>query len=172
MKKRTLYLLLVAAYLIFIGISVVTAFEPGQRMGRNLAYFTFEMLKILPCAFVLIGLFEVWIKRKTIEKHLGRQSGLKGHMLGIMLAATTVGGLYVSFPVAYSLHRKGARLEVIFTYISASAICRVPMTIFEASFLGARFSLIRLLVSIPLVVVTSMVLGRFLEKQHYTVMEG
>lgn len=172
MKKRTLYMLLVAAYLAFVGVSFVVGFEPGRQMGRGLAYFAFEMIKILPCAFVLIGLFEVWVKRQTIEKHLGRHSGIKGHLLGIVLAATTVGGLYVSFPVAYSLHRKGARLEVVFTYISASAICRVPMTIFEASFLGARFSLVRLVVSIPLVVVTSMMLGRYLEKRHYAVMAG
>jgi len=165
-------MLLVAAYLAFIGISFVACYDPGRQMGRSLAYFAFEMLKILPCAFILIGLFEVWIKRQTIEKHLGRQSGLKGHLLGILLATTTVGGLYVSFPMAYSLHHKGARLEVIFTYISASAICRVPMTIFEASFMGGKFSLVRLLVSIPLVVVTSMVLGRFLEKRHYAVMAG
>jgi len=130
------------------------------------------MLKVLPCAFILIGLFEVWVKRETVEKHLGEKSGFRGYLLGILLASTTVGGLYVAFPVAYSLYSKGAKLGVIFTYIGASAVCRVPMTIFEASFLGVKFSAIRLLVSIPLVVITSMLLGSYLKKRNYGIAEG
>jgi len=88
------------------------------------------------------------------------------------LAGTTVGGLYVAFPVAYSLYGKGADLGVIFTYIAASAICRIPMTIFEASFLGIKFSIIRLFVSIPLVILSSMLLGRYLTKRGYAIKDG
>ena len=134
--------------------------------------FSLEMLKVLPCAFLIIGLFEVWVKRTTIEKHLGHGSGLKGHIWAIILAGTTVGGLYVSFPVAYSLYNKGARLSVIFTYVGASAICRVPMTVFEASFLGIKFSLVRLFVSIPLVILSSTILGNYLEKRNYRLKDG
>ena len=92
--------------------------------------------------------------------------------MAVVLAATTVGGLYVVFPVAYSLYRKGAKLSAIFTYIGASVICRVLMAIFEASFLGIKFTTIRLLVSLPLVIVTSMILGDYLAKRNYEVMEG
>ena len=108
----------------------------------------------------------------SLEKHFGEKSGFKGYLWGILLASTTVGGLYVAFPVAYSLYSKGAKLGVIFTYIGASAICRVPMTIFEASFLGVKFSAIRLLVAIPLVVITSMLLGNYLRKRNYRIVEG
>jgi len=83
-----------------------------------------------------------------------------------------VGGLYVAFPIAYSLHTKGAKLSIIFTYIGASAICRVPMTIFEASFMGIKFSIIRLLVSIPLVIVGSMLLGNYLTTRKYKISPG
>ena len=119
-----------------------------------------------------IGLFEIWVKRETIERHFGERSGIKGYLWGILLASTTVGGLYVAFPVAYSLYNKGAKLGVIFTYIGASAICRIPMTIFEASFLGVKFSAIRLLVAIPLVIITSMLLGDYLTKRKYKITEG
>ena len=83
-----------------------------------------------------------------------------------------MGGLYVAFPVAYSLYSKGAKLGVIFTYIGASAICRVPLTIFEASFLGIKFTVIRLFVAIPLVVVSSMLLGAYLRKRNYRIVDG
>ena len=95
-----------------------------------------------------------------------------GYIWIILLAGTTVGGLYVAFPVAYSLFKKGAKLGVIFTYIGASAICRIPMIIFESSFMGIKFSLIRLMVSIPLVILSSVWLGNWLEKKDYRIMEG
>ena len=160
------------AYFLFLFFSFWKGFEPGKKIAFNLGYFSIEMLKILPFAFILIGLFEVWIKKETIEKHFGKKSGLRGHMGGILLAGTTVGGLYVAFPVAYSFYGKGADLGVIFTYIAASAICRIPMTIFEASFLGIKFSIIRLFVSIPLVVISSMLLGKYLTKRGYAIKDG
>jgi hypothetical protein len=46
------------------------------------------------------------------------------------------------------------------------------MTIFEASFLGVKFSAIRLLVAIPLVIITSMLLGDYLTKRKYKITEG
>ncbi len=161
-----------AAYAFFLIFSFLKGFGPGKKMAFDLGYFAIEMAKILPPAFILIGLFEVWVKKKTIEKHFGSKSGLRGHIGGILLAGTTVGGLYVAFPVAYSLYRKGADLGAIFTYIAASAICRVPMTIFEASFLGIKFSIIRLSVSIPLIIVSSMLLGKYLTKRGYALKDG
>jgi len=159
----------VIAYIFFLIFSFLTGFEPGKKIGMNLGYFSMEMLKILPVAFILIGLFEVWVKKETVEKYFGTRAGLKGHVGGILLAGTTVGGLYVAFPVAYSLYNKGADIGVIFTYIAASAICRVPMTIFEASFMGINFSIIRFLVSIPLIIASSMLLGKYLKSRNYKI---
>ena len=165
-------LLPILIYFAFIGASFFAGYLPGQEIGKHFADFGWELLKVIPCAFILIGLFEVWIKDETVKKHLGDASGFKGHLWAILLSGTTVGGIYVAFPVAFALHSKGARLSTVFTYLGASALCRIPMTIFEASFLGIKFSLIRLLVSLPLVVITSMFLGRTLEKRNYRFQNG
>jgi len=162
----------IVVYVAFVLTSFLAGFEPGKQRGNNFISFSVEMLKILPCAFILIGLFEVWVKKEKVEKHLGKDSGMLSYVWIILLAGTTVGGMYVAFPVAYTLFRKGAKLSIIFTYLGASAICRIPMTIFEASFMGIKFSLIRLLVSIPLVVLSSVWLGHYLERRHYKIVEG
>jgi uncharacterized membrane protein YraQ (UPF0718 family) len=107
------------------------------------------------------------VKKETVERHLGRKSGLLGYVWAILLAGSTVGGLYVAFPVAHSLYSKGAKLGVVFTYVGASAICRVPMTIYEASFMGIKFTAIRFLVSLPLLVLFSMALEAYLERKNY-----
>lgn len=61
------------------------------------------------------------------------------------------GGLYVALPPAYALHSKGAKLGGVFALVGASAVCRVPTTIFGASFLGIKFTVVRFLVSLPLI---------------------
>jgi len=162
----------ISCYFLFLIVSLLFGFNPGKEIGQNFASFSVYMLQILPCAFILIGLFEVWVKRETVERHLGKESGIRGYMWALLLASTTVGGLYVAFPVAYSLGSKGAKLSVIFTYIGASAICRVPMAIFEASFMGIKFTAIRLLVSLPLVILTSILLGDYLTKRNYKIVGG
>lgn len=159
-------------YIAFLVVSLVSGFSPGEEIAGNFASFSMDMLMILPGAFILIGLFEVWVKREVVEKHLGEGSGIRGYIWAILLAGTTVGGLYIAFPVAYSMYGKGAKLSVIFTYIGAAAICRIPMAIFEASFLGIKFTIIRLLVSLPLVITTSMLLGDYLTKRNYVITGG
>ncbi len=161
-----------SCYVIFIVLSLALGFGPGRAIGYNLFSFSLDMLKVLPCAFILIGLFEVWVKRETVEKHFGEEAGIKGYIWAVLLAGTIVGPLYVALPLAYSLRRKGARLSVIFTYIGASAICRIPMAIFEVSFLGLKFTAIRFLVSIPLVILSSKILGNYLAKGGYQILDG
>jgi len=159
----------IAGYALFLLVSWPTGFNPGKEIGSNFASFAIEMLKIIPCVFILIGLFQVWVPRETVEKHFGEESGIRGYIWAVLLAGTTVGGLYVAFPVAYSLYSKGAKLSVIFTYIGASAVCRIPMTIFEASFLGIKFTLIRFIVSLPLIIMSSILLANYLKRRNYKI---
>jgi len=151
--KRTIIISL--AFIVFILISWLLEFNIGIDMGKSFLEFALSLIKIVPFAFILIGLFEVWVKKETVEKHLGEGSRIKGYFWAIVLASTTVGGLFVALPVGAALTRKGARLGLVLVYLSASAVCRLPMTLFEASFLGVKFTIIRYLVSIPLIIITS-----------------
>ena len=162
----------ISTYVLFLVVSFILGYNPGKEIAFNFISFLVYMLKILPCAFILIGLFEVWVKKEVIEKHLGEESGIRGYAWVILLAGTIAGGLLVAFPIAYSLYNKGAKLSIVFTYIGAAAICRVPMTLYEASFMGVKFTAIRLLVSLPLVIVTSILLGNYLSKRKYKMVEG
>lgn len=160
--KKNLELIIIAIFIMFFLFSSIINFNPGIQIRDNFINFLVQMIKIVPLTFILIGLFEVWVKRESVEKHLGNESGLLGYLWIIALAGTTVGGLYVAFPVAAALTRKGAGLKIIFTYLGAAAVCRIPMTFFEANFLGLKFTLIRLCVSIPLIILSSIILTRIL----------
>ena len=167
-KKRIIYFIIIAIYFTFVLYANISGISSGIQIGKNLISFLSYMVKILPCAFILIGLFETWVSREKVEKHLGHEGGLRGYIWGIILAGTMAGGLLVALPVSSALYRKGARLSVIFTFISASAIVRIPMTLFEASFLGVEFTAIRWFISIPLIIIFSIFLERYLLKQNYS----
>jgi uncharacterized membrane protein YraQ (UPF0718 family) len=156
--------------LYFVGVVLALLFDlpVGVQVGRNFLAFAREMVFILPAAFVVIGLFEVWVPREAIERHLGEGGRrLPQWFWMVLLASTTVGGLYVSFPVAAALRHKGARLGLVLAYIGLSGVCRIPMTLFEISFLGVPFTVIRYVVSVPLVILVSELLGSRLERRGY-----
>ncbi len=165
--KAKFPVILIIAYAAFIVFSLVSGFQPGKDIGSNFLSFTLSMLKILPGAFILIGLFQVWVSKERVEKHLGEDSSIMSFLWVMLLAGTTVGGLYVAFPVAWALYEKGARLQVVLAYIGFAAVCRIPMIIFEASFMGIKFTLVRLLVSIPLVVISSVLFSRYLKARNW-----
>jgi len=172
LKKTIIKAGAVILYLAFVTLSFLFGYNPGKQIGHNFASFTIEMIKLLPFIFILIGLFDVWVKKEFIEKHLGKDSNFLSYLWAILLAGPIAGGLIAAFPIAYSLFQKGAKMSVIFTFISAAAVCRIPMTLFEASFLGIKFTLVRLLVSLPLVIISSILVGNFLEKKDYRIMKG
>lgn len=159
--------LLTIIFFTFVSGSFLFGYSPGKEIYFNFFDFLLTMLKFLPAVFILIGLFDVWVDREVIEKHLGDNSSISAYFWAILLAGTTVGGLYIAFPVAHAIWKKGASLRIIFTYIGAAAICRIPMTLFEASYVGIKFTLIRLLVSVPLVILTSILLEKYLNQKDY-----
>lgn len=169
--RQIVQLGVVAAFGVFVAGAFAFGLPAGERMGEAFATVLLQMLSLLPCAFILIALFDVWVSRETVERHFGKGSGAGGYLWGILLAGMTVGGLYLAFPVAYSLFRKGAKLSVIFAYVSFAGICRIPMTMFEASFMGGFYTAVRLAVSIPLVIIASHFMGRILERRGYAITE-
>lgn len=171
-KKKWIFPVIIAVYCIFVLVSFILNFKPGREIFKNFVSYSANVVIILPFVFILIGLFEVWVKRETVEKHLGRNSGFFSYVWAIVLGGTIIGPMIVALPIAYTLSKKGARLSVVFTYIGASAVCRIPMTLFEASCLGIVFTIIRYSVSIPLIILTSLALEKYLEKNNYTIMKG
>ena len=169
LNKKLVYGVITALYVGFIGGSYFMGFTPGKQIAGNFWEYTESMFKVLPFAFILIALFEVWVKRETVEKHLGENAGAKSYFWALILGGMTIGPMLVALPAAHSLHQKGARLSVIFSYIGAASICRIPMTIFEASYLGLKFTLVRYAVAIPLVILTSIGMGKYYQKKGLTV---
>ncbi len=166
-EDHTLDYAIFLGFMAFLGISWLVRFDLGLAMGENFLIFARDMVLILPPAFVIIGLFEIWVDRETIESHFGSASGMIRHIYAILLAATTVGGTFVAFPVANSLYHKGADYSSIFTYITSASLVMIPMSIMEASIIGLEFTMLRIGLSLPLVVLSSILLNSLFTTLNY-----
>ncbi|HAF30694.1 MAG TPA: hypothetical protein DCG75_16755 [Bacteroidales bacterium] len=168
--KNRISLSVLIAFLIFTGISFFADYQPGKAISKEYFFQFFkEMIFFLPIMFVLIGLGDVWINRDKVEKHIGKDSGLKGIILVMLLSMAQVGPLYGAFPVTYLLWKKGASVRNIFIYIGAFCTIKIPMLTFEIGFLGWKFSLLRTLVSIPAIIIIGIVMEKMVGKKDFTI---
>ena len=163
---------IIIVFSIFIAYSFLFQFTPGIDILKNNFWdFLKEMLIALPIMFVIIGLFDVWVSKEKVQKHIGNSSGVKGILLVMLLAFVQAGPLYAAFPVAYILKKKGTSSTNIFIYLSSYSMAKVPMLTFEIGFLGLKFSLLRLVLSIPVFVLIGIIMGKYFDKHKCKINE-
>ncbi len=165
-KALTLdYLLL----LIFVIITIATVYffpAKGTEIVKTSKKYLIEMVFILPAVMILIGLFSVWVPTQTVVNHLGEGSGLKGALLSILFGSLPTGPLYIAFPMASALLKKGARVSNIVIFLSAWACIKIPQEMVELQFLGWKFTLLRLSLTIVSVIVMGLVIEKIVGWQE------
>jgi len=171
-KKYTFDFSIIAAFFVFVGLSFYYHYNPGISIFKdNFWLFLKEMIYALPVMFILVGLFDVWVSREKVQKHIGKASGVKGILLVMSLAFLQAGPLYAAFPVAYILWKKGTSPTNIFIYLAACSTAKIPMLAFEIGFLGIKFSILRIFITIPIFIVVGTIMGKYFEKNDYEVKE-
>jgi len=154
-------------YSLFLAVAIINlvlAFvepESARLSATNAISFVGEILAVLPPVLVLMGLFDVWVPRQMVEYSIGPGSGLRGALLAMLLGTAAAGPLYAAFPVALSLQQKGARLANIAIFLGTWATIKIPMLLMESSFLGWRFSLVRLALTVPAILLSGILLERW-----------
>ena len=128
-----------------------------------------EMLSILPPIFLLLGLLDVWVERKTMIRLIGEKSGLTGIAVAFFLGSAAAGPLYAAFPVAGVLLNKGGKFSNVLILIGAWSTVKIPVLLYEASAMGWAFTLTRFLTNLPGIALIAYVTERLLsegEKQE------
>jgi len=149
--------------LILILVFAAMLFYFPQSKDKIIEYSTtyfFDMLLILPAVMILMGLFSVWISKETVIKYLGKQAGIKGALISVFLGSLPTGPLYIAFPIASMLLKKGARVANIIIFLSAWACIKLPQELMELRFMGFKFMIVRLLFTIVMVII----MGLLIEK--------
>ena len=162
----TIIILFVISVIISFGYNYEPVIEITENNFKN---FLVEMLSFLPMLFILIGLFDEWVPKETITKHIGEYSGIKGIILVMSMATLQAGPLYGAFPVAHILWKKGCSIRNIFIYLGAFSTLKIPMLTFEISFLGLKFSLLRTVITIPVFIIIGILMDRYLKKRNFEI---
>lgn len=135
--------------------------EFGERMADKFYSFSSEMVLLVPCIFLLIGLLDVWIPQQWIQKHVGEESGFRGAVLVVLLAMFQGVPLYGAIATAHLLWKKGCSLRNVFMYLGAYSTLKVPMLLFEVSFLGWKFTLVRSAVALPVFILIAEIMAAY-----------
>lgn len=120
----------------------------------NIAFSSFkQMLQVVPPIMILLGLMDVWIPRETMIKYMGENSGIKGVSLAMLIGSIAAGPMYAAFPFTKVLLKKGVKFSNIIIFMNAWCVTKVSTLMFEFSSLGYKFTLARLLIDIPGVII-------------------
>jgi len=150
--------------ILIIAIILLSIFPDRKEPVINTLWDYFvEMMLILPAVMVILGLFAVWVSREMVIKHLGKASGIKGIFLAIILGALPTGPLYIAFPMASILLKKGARISNIVIFLSSWACIKMPQEMVELQFLGLRFMLLRLFLTIIFIIIMAIFIEKVIE---------
>lgn len=126
------------------------------------------MMIVLPAVMILMGLFAVFISDETVVKYLGKTSGVKGMAVALFLGTLPTGPLYVAFPMAATLIKKGARVSNIILFLSAWACIKIPQELVELQFLGLHFMVLRLVLTIIFVTIIAVFIEKIMEREKRT----
>jgi uncharacterized membrane protein YraQ (UPF0718 family) len=142
--------LLVATTILAVHLALWIPF-PGlaAQSLRNWGQGLVEVLVIVPSVLVLIGLFDAWVPKEVVARNLGRASGIRGVLLALLLGTAAAGPIYAAFPIGATLLEKGARPANLVIFLGAWATIKLPMLMMESAFLGIRFALLRLALTLP-----------------------
>lgn len=124
-------------------------FPLARASGLNALVLLGQVLAIVPAVVVLVSLVDAWLPRSLVETHLGPGSKARGVALAILFGTCAAGPLYAAYPIGLSLKEKGARTANIAIFLGAWGTLKIPMLLLESTYVGLRFALIRLALTLP-----------------------
>ena len=168
MKKSMLYDWALLCLILIISAILLSIFPDRKRtVISTSSNFFIEMMLILPAIMVMLGLFEIWVPKIIVVKYIGEASGMKGILLSLTLGALPTGPLYIAFPMAAALIRKGAKISNIVIFLSAWACIKIPQEMVELQFLGLHFMLSRLILTVAFVIIMGLLIEMIMKWRHF-----
>lgn len=168
-KRYRSFLITAAIMFLFTMVN----YELGVKAIGITAHSFKEMLLVVPPVFVILGLLDVWVPREAMVRYMGEESGILGAVLAFIIGSAAAGPLYGAFPIAAVFMKKGVGFRNILIFLGAWSTTKIPMFLYETAALGLRFSLARLAINIPGILIIAYLLNRFTsEKEKEAIYAG
>ncbi|MDD7794292.1 permease [Clostridium sp. 'White wine YQ'] len=159
------YSFFIVALLITIVITIINKDLGLKSFG--IAFSSFEqMILVVPPIMLLLGLMDVWIPRETMMKYMGDNSGITGIFLAILIGSLAAGPMYAAFPFTIVLLKKGVKFSNIIIFMNAWCVTKVSTLMFEFAALGYKFTIARLLIDLPGVILMGYLVQALMPKDE------
>lgn len=103
-----------------------------------------EIVPLLILAFIVAGLVKVLLPTDLVSQWIGKESGLKGIIIGAIAGGIMPGGPFVSMPIAAGLLKAGASPGTMVAFLTGWSLLAVNRLPLEIGILGWRFTMLRL----------------------------
>lgn len=127
-----------------------------------------DALFIIPLIFlgVVVGSFlTALVPHEVVARHLGRQAGMRAIMLSTFIGAIMPGGPFVAFPIVMALGKAGAGIGALIAFLTSwSAVSLHRVVVWEIPFMGAEFTTLRFICSLPIPILAGIAAQRLSEK--------
>ena len=139
---------LIKRYKWFLGLLLIwlTVFAVNRSAGLDALTITgnslLDMILLLPPILVFVGLLDIWVKKDTLMTYMGPGSGFTGTILAFLLGSISAGPLYVAFPIAAMLLKKGVLVRNVVFFLGVWTVAKLPILIYEVASLGLAFTII------------------------------
>ena len=160
-------------YFLILSLILVILFffnnEFGINAFENVESSILQMLSVLPPVMLLLGLMDEWIPREYFMKYMGDKSKILGILLSFAFAFCGAGPMYAAFPFAAILIKKGVKFSNIIMFLNAWCVIKFSTLLFEVGALGYKFTLYRLIINIPGVIIIGYIVDYLLNKKTHKI---
>lgn len=109
------------------------------------------MVPRITLAILISGFFSVIVPTELVANWLGKDSGMKGILIGFVVGGLTPGGPLICFPIVAIIFKAGAGIGPLIAFLTSWSIFAIHRLLaYEIPLMGVRFAAIRVLSSIIL----------------------
>ena len=149
---------------ILAGLAVLLVFFPDK--GNAAIKYSWQNIlsaaKIVIPVFFLVALIDVWVPKETFVRWMGVDSGAKSFFFTFIFGTLGAGPLYVAFPIAALLAKKGVRFAAIIFFLGVWTSTKLPIFFYELSYFGAVFTVIHVSTAIGGYLMGSLIIEKLL----------
>lgn len=116
------------------------------------------LLTLIFAAILLASAIQVLIPKEIIQEHLGPEAGLKGVLMGGLLAGLLQGGPYAVYPIIKGLEEEGVGLSVVISMMVGYSIIGSGRIVYGLAIFDAEVIAIRVALGVALAVLASILI--------------
>lgn len=160
-KKYRMFLIALSIWMIIFLTNTDMGWKALTITGNSIL----DMILLLPPILILVGLLDTWVPKEMILKYAGKDSGVRGPMIALILGGVAAGPLYVAFPIAAILLEKGALLRNVVFFLGVWTVAKLPVLMYEAASLGIVFTIIHVSFGLVFFYITGILMEKLLNKE-------